>query len=471
MSDVVSSGVQAYIERGKELAAAEAHRRATMRQMKFDTIAVHGIYGMEAALANQGSLNEPIYLSSAQHFECSDHMEAAVSLQMPGWIYTRIANPTVHYLEETLALMEGYGFDGEVSAYAAASGMGAVFIATSPFLMLDDSPIQNGHRSMARPNLVATPRCYGGTFMLFTERYAKERGVEVRWVPEPENIDAWAALIDDNTRFLYGELPSNPTLNVIDIQALADLAHQHNLPLIVDSTVATPALLRPLCHGADIVVHSVSKSMTVSGLGIAGAVVARHNIPSRVGPDELRKNFALYAKVLPARDFGPSISPFNAMMTINDLRTLRQRMDYISHNAMQVAQFLDQHPNVERVYYPGLANAEGHHLARRYMQLVDSNNGTGEAEHRYGHLVSFTVRGGVAACRAVLDQFQLIMRATDLGRIKSIATIPAISTHQQQGDGGRDLAGVPPHMIRLNVGGEHAADVIADLEQALAVAG
>jgi O-acetylhomoserine/O-acetylserine sulfhydrylase-like pyridoxal-dependent enzyme len=428
-----------------------------MRTKKFDTIAVHGIYDAEAAAANQGSIIEPGFMSSAQHFENSDHMEAALAYLMPAWVYSRIANPTVHYLEETLALLEGYGFGGEVSAMATASGMAAVHMATNPFL---ENPTRG-------TNIVASARCYGGTFMLFSERYGAERGIEIRWVRDPLDLDEWAANIDDGTRFLYGETPSNPLLSVMDIAAVARIAHASGLPLIVDSTVATPALTRPLTLGADIVVHSTTKSMTSSGFAIGGAIVARHGITTDVGPEAMRENFAMYVKLLPFRDHGPSISPFNALMTISDLRTLRRRMDTMSSTAMQVAQFLDGHDHIDRVAYPGIPTDPGHEVAARTMWLADGADDYGRDVNRFGHLMSFEVTGGPAAARRVFDQFKMIFRATDLGRIKSVATIPAISTHQQQGDAGRELASVPPNLIRLNVGGEHPNDIIADLEQAL----
>jgi len=447
------------------MSAAEAEQRKRMRQMHFDTIAVNGIYGLQAALANQGSLNEPIYLSPAQVFENSDHLEAALAYLMPAWTYTRIANPTLHYLEETLALLEGYGFDGEVSACATASGNAAVFMATNPFLV--DYPASPGGASGVRPNFVSCAKLYGGSFMLFSQRYEAERGVEVRWVRDPLDLEEWVGLIDENTRFLYGEMPSNPSLAVFDIPALAGLAHGQDIPLIVDATVATPALLRPLSLGADIVVHSASKSLASSGLAIAGALVARHGIPSRVGPEEMRQNFATYVKLYPCRDYGPGLSPFNALMVMNDLRTLRSRMDLLSRSTLQVARFLMQHPQVEAVFYPGLEGQPGHEAAARQMWLADGETDTGQPANRYGHMLGFTVRGSLPAARRVFDAFQLIWRATDLGRIKSIATIPSISTHLQQGEAGRSLAEVPDNLIRLSVGGEHVSDIIADLDQAL----
>ena len=461
---VFSSGVQAYQARGAQMMEAAARQRAVMRGKRFDTIAVHGLYNMEAALANQGSIIEPGYFATSQHFENSDHMETALAYQMPSWTYARIANPTQSYLEETLALLEGYGYPGEVSATVAASGMAAIFMATNPFLMQESG--SNGH-GPARINIVASAKCYGGTFMLFSQRYQAERGIEVRWVRDPLNLDEWANKIDAGTRLIFGEMPSNPGLGVFDIAGLAEIAHRHDLPLIVDSTVATPALLRPLQHGADIVVQSLSKTMGSSGMAIAGAVIARHDIPSRVGPDELRANFALYVKLLPLRDHGPGLSPFSALMILNDLRTLRGKIDRMSRSSAQVAAWLGAHPAIETVNYPGLASFDGHAIAQQTMWLADGEDDYGAPVNRYGHLLSFTLKGGVPATRRTFDRLQMIWRATDLGRIKSVATIPAISTHQQQGDAGRSLAQVPGNLIRLNVGGEHPADIIADLEQAL----
>ena len=445
-------GVDAYIRAGQGISQKLSRKRDEMRTKKFDTIAVHGIYDMQEALANQGSIIEPIYTSSAQHFESSDHLETALSYQMPAWGYTRIGNPSLHYLEQTLALLEGYEFKGETDAIVTSSGMSAVFTATKPFLTRENSDTMN---------FVTSSKCYGGTFQLFSERYAKENGVDVRWVRDNLSLDEWESAIDENTRFLYTEMPSNPGLAVADIEALAELAHAHGIPLIVDSTLTSPALMRPLCHGADIVIHSLSKIMNATGMSIAGAVIAKHDIPSKVGPDHLQENFAQYLKLLPARDYGPSLSPFNAMMILNDLRSLRGRADQMSQSTLQVAQALTEMKNVETVSYPGLPSDEGYEVASRYMKLVDSD------EKRYGYLMSFTVKGGVQATRDAFDKLELIWRATDLGRVKTVAVIPAISTHQQQGEAGREAADIPANLIRLSVGLEHPEDIIADLRQAL----
>ncbi len=470
MTTTTAASVQDYVARGQAMNQAAAQQRAIMRRKKFDTIAVHGLYDMQEALANQGSILEPAFLSPAQHFENSNHMEVALAYQMPSWTYSRIANPTLHYLEETLALLDGYGYAGEVSACATGSGMSAIFMATNPFLVVTPSANYGNGQGGYRMNIVASAKCYGGTFMLFS-RYAAERGVDVRWVRDPLDLNEWASKMDSNTRFVFGEMPSNPGLGLFDLQAVADLAHAHGVPLIVDATVATPALMRPLQHGADIVVHSVSKAMASSGFAIVGALIARHDIPSRVGPDEMRANFAMHTKLLPFRDHGPALSPFNALMALNDMRTLRPKIDQMSRSAMQVAQFLADHPAIEEVSYPGLPTAPGHDVAARYMWLADGADDYGHEVNRFGYLMSFTVAGGAAGARRAFDNLQMVWRATDLGRVKTVATIPAISTHQQQGEAGRNLGGVPTNLIRLSIGAEHPADIIADLDQALRAGG
>jgi O-acetylhomoserine/O-acetylserine sulfhydrylase-like pyridoxal-dependent enzyme len=432
-----------------------------MRRMRFDTIAVHGVYDMEEALRNQGAIIEPVYAGPAQHFASSDAMEAALAYQVPAWGYSRITNPTVIYVEETLALLESYGSGLEASAYLTSSGMSAVHMTTAPFLDI---------RYGARMNIVAGARCYGGTFMLFSERYAAERGVDVRWVADVQNASAWEAAIDRETRFVYVETPSNPGLAVADVEALAAVAHRNGVPLIVDATVATPALLRPLALGADIVVHSVSKCLAASGAVIAGALVSRRDIVSWAGPDALREDFATYVKLLPGRDHGPALAPTSAASVLHDLRTLRGRVDQMSRGALRVAEFLAAHPGVDRVWYPGLSSHPGHGVAAQQMRLVDAEPGDGAPE-RFSYLLGFEVAGGLDAARRVLDGLRLVFRATDLGRVKSVATIPAISTHQQQGDAGRSLGAVPGNLVRFSVGCEHPDDLIADLDQALAGAG
>lgn len=459
-----SGRFNSYVEQGKKyLAERDAYISQVVKQWRFDTIAVHGLYTVRDAIEDyQGAIIEPIFMSTAQAYRDADEMAAALSYQIPTWAYSRIANPSTYYYEWTLALLEGYGFDGETSCCSTSSGMAAIMTAVWPFLRV----VNHQHEDR---NIVATAQCYGGTFQQFTVRLMQERDIEVRWVQDATNLDEWASKIDRNTRLLYGELPSNPQQGFFDVRGVADLAHSHNLPLICDSTVATPALLRPICHGADIVVQSATKSLTSSGFGVCGAVIARKNLVTNIDDDQLKADFSLSVKFLQNRDFGPNLHPLQAVMTLNDMRTLRSKMDLMSRSTMKVARFLETHPAIESVQYLGLPNHPLHELASRYLWLVDAEHDEqyGKPVNRYGHLMSFCVKGGMEKTRRFFDGLQRIWRATDLGRIKSVATIPAISTHQQQGEEGRALAGIPPNMVRLCVGAEHPDDIIADLDQAL----
>jgi O-acetylhomoserine/O-acetylserine sulfhydrylase-like pyridoxal-dependent enzyme len=459
----LAPGVQHYVDRAAEELDARTAALAAMKRCRFDTIAVHGLYTLREAIErNQGAIVEPVYLATSQGYRDADELEAALAYLIPTWCYARIANPSVYYLEWTLAMLEGYGFDGGTSCCATSSGMSAIMSAVEPFL------VRIPGREHEPVNFVSSCQVYGGTFQQFAVRQ-QEKGNQVRWVRHPERFEEWAALIDGNTRFLYGELPSNPNIAFFDIAAVAELAHSHGIPLIVDATVATPALMRPLQHGADVVVHSVTKSMTASGFGVAGALISRRNIVTNIPNDALRDDFASYVKFLPNRDNGPSISPMQAVLTLNDLRTLRGKMDQMSRSSQRVAEFLAGHPMVERVDYLGLPDHPLHALASRYMTLVDAEHDAlyGSPQPRFGHLLSFRVAGGAAPTRRFFDALQRTFRATDLGRIKSVATIPAISTHQQQGEVGRALADIPPNQVRLSVGAEHPDDIIADLDQAL----
>jgi O-acetylhomoserine/O-acetylserine sulfhydrylase-like pyridoxal-dependent enzyme len=456
-------GVMKYVEESKKLLAKRAAHWERAKRWKFDTIAVHGLYSVEEALErNQGAIIEPLYLASSQAYRDSDELEAALAYLVPTWCYTRIANPTTYYLEWVMALLESYRAGHDASCLVTASGMSAIAQAVDPFLVKQKSGPE-------KINFVTSVQLYGGTYQHFNIRKGQERGIEVRWVVHPQNLDEWKDKIDEDTRFLYMEAPSNPQQSFADIKALADLAHAWGISFIIDSTCATPALMRPIAYGADIVVHSLTKSITSGGLAIGGALISRKPIVTKVKNDHplFKESFAEYVKLLPYRDQGPAASPVNAMFALNDLRTLRSRMDLVSQNCMKVAQFLEHHPKVYQVDYLGCPKDPLNPLAGRYMTLVDSNDGTGREVNRYGHLMSFRVDGPPANARKVFDGFKMIYRATDLGRIKSVATIPAISTHQQQGEEARRLADIPPQLIRLCVGGEDPDDVIADLDQAL----
>lgn len=461
----MNEGVQKYVDRAKKSLAE--HRRyidEEVKKWKFDTIAVHGAYSVQEAIENnQGSIIEPVFMSSSQAFRDSDEMEAALAYLIPSWTYSRIHNPSIGYLEATLALLEGYGFEGETGCCVASSGMAAIASATDPFLA------KKTGKSIEPINFVSNAQIYGGTFQQFNIRKMQDRGIECRWVLEPNNIDEWASKIDGDTRFLFGELPSNPGLSFFDLKKVIDLAHEHGIPAIFDTTIATPALLRPISLGADIVIHSVTKTLTASGFGIAGAVIARKKIVTNIDNDELKEDFTTYIKLLPNRDVGWCLSPMQAILTLNDIRTLRSKMDILSQNSMKVAEFLEGHPKVSTVNYLGLRNHSLHNVAAKYLWLVDAeyDDQYKKPVNRYGHLMSFQLKGGISAARVFFDHLKRIWRATDLGRIKSVATIPSISTHQQMGEDLRSMASIPADLIRLCIGAEHPDDMIADLEQAL----
>lgn len=458
-----SPGVSKYIEEAKKLLNQKKDHLARIKKLKFDTIAVHGLYTVEEALGqNQGAVIEPLYLSTAQAYRDSDEMEAALAYLIPTWCYTRFANPTTYYLEWVLALLEGYQAGSDTSCLVTASGMSSLMLTVDSFLVKQ-------REGPEKINFVSSVQLYGGTYQHFTIRKIKERGIEVRWIDNQEDIEEWKANIDENTRFLYSEAPSNPQQSFCDVKALADLAHSWEIPFIIDSTCATPALMRPIAYGADIVIHSLTKSITSGGLAMGGALISRKPIVTKIKNDNplFKESFAEYVKFLPYRDNGPAASPLNALFALNDLRTLGSKMDLVSKNSQKVAEFLDKHPRVYQVDYLGLPSFPLHTLAKKYMKLVDSDDGKGNEVNRYGHLLSFRVDGPPENARKVFDNLKIIFRAGDLGRIKSIATIPAISTHLQQGEEARQKADVPPQMIRLCVGAENPDDIIADLDQAL----
>ena len=458
-----SPGVLKYIEQARQQLAEKKKQIERVKSYKFDTLAVHGLYTVEEAIGqNQGAVIEPLYLASAQAYRDSDEMEAALSYLIPTWCYSRFANPTTTYLEEVLALLESYQTGHDASCVVTASGMAAIMLAVDALLIKQKAGPE-------KINFVSSIQIYGGTYQHFAVRKMEERDIEVRWVRQQDDIEEWREKIDENTRFLYAEAPSNPQQSFCDPKALADLAHSREIPFIIDATCATPALMRPMAFGADIVIHSLTKTMTSGGMAVGGALISKNPIVTQVRNANplFKKSFAEYIKFLPFRDNGPSASPTNALYALNDLRTLRSKMDLFSRNSEKVSHFLESHPRVQKVDYLGLPGFHYHSLAKEYMKLVDSDDGQGNEINRYGHLLSFRVDGPPENARKVFDHFKLIFRAGDLGRIKSMATIPAISTHLQQGEEARLAADVPPQMIRLCVGGEAPEDIIADLNQAL----
>lgn len=448
-----------WIKIGHQMMEDRAKAIKIAKTWKFDTVATHGLYTMETAInQNNGSIMEPIYLSTAQAYVDSAHMEASLAYEMPTWGYTRIANPSIGFLEDTIALLESYGSDIEASCCATGSGMSAIRTATDPFLIKDDK--------FTRPNFVTSAKLYGGTFQQFSVRRMKEEGFEVRWVCNPYDLNEWKSKIDENTRFVYGEFPSNPAVAIFDIEEAAKLAHKFGVPMIVDATCASPALTRPLLHGADIVVQSGSKVISYNGTSICGMLTSRKNIISKVGCDEMKADFAIWAKLWPFRDNGPAISPMSSILTLNDLRSLRMRVAQMSDTALKVATFLENHPKIEKVHYPGLKSFKAYELAKKYMKLADTD------ENKYSYMMAVEIKekshSDSVNARKFYDALQMIWRATDLGRCKTVATLNAISTHQQQGEEGRKLADIKPSTCRISVGIENPDDIIKDLEQALA---
>ena len=302
-------GVMKYVEEAKKLIAERNSQIARAKEWKFDTIAVHGLYSLEESyVRNQGALIEPLFLSASQHYQDADELEAALAYLVPTWCYSRIANPTTYYLEWTLALLESYKAGVDASCVVTASGMAAISMAVDPLLVRQSA--------VEKINFVSCIQAYGGTFQLFKLRKAQERGLEVRWVCKPDKIEDWASKIDENTRFLYMEAPSNPQQSFCDLNTVADLAHKWGIPFIVDATCATPALMRPLAHGADIVVHSLTKSITMSGMAVGGALISRKPITTKIHNDHplFKDSYAEYAKFLPYRDNGPAAAPFRTLI-------------------------------------------------------------------------------------------------------------------------------------------------------------
>lgn len=448
-----------WIETGQKMMKDRQRRIDRTRSWKFDTIATHGLYDMSQAFElNNGSIMEPVYMSPAQAYRDSYEMEAGLSYQMPNWCYSRIANPSTFFLEETIALLETYGTDLEATGLATSSGMSAIRTATDPFLAkMDELP---------PPNIVASAKVYGGTFQQFWVRRFQEQGIEVRWIRDSQNVLEWAANVDEGTRFVYGEFPSNPSVAIFDIEKIAELAHSFECPLIVDSTCASPALTRPFQFGADIVIQSASKVIGASGTSIIGLLTARKNLVSKVEDPEMKADFGMWAKLWPYRDNGPALHPMAAVLTLNDLRGLRPRIVQMSQTAQTVAEYLEHHPKTDKVFYPGLKSFQGYELARKYMKAVDSD------DNMYGFMLSVEISeknpDSNVNARKFYDGLEMIWRATDLGRVKTVATMNSISTHQQQGEEGRELAWINPNAVRIAVGLEAPEDIISDLEKGFA---
>jgi O-acetylhomoserine/O-acetylserine sulfhydrylase-like pyridoxal-dependent enzyme len=394
-----------------------------MRRRGFDTKAIHE--GHENFRPD--AMLIPIYQSVAYPY--ADAREAAEIFrgERPGYTYGRWDNPTVEAFEKRMAALEG-----AESAIATASGMSAIFLLTHQLAQAGD-------------DIVSSNRVYGGTFGLFDVGLPR-MGAKVNWITTPDSLDAWAAAITPRTRFLFVESPSNPALFIGDIRALADLAHSRGIPLVVDNTICTPALQRPIEMGADVVVHSTTKYICGNSSALGGIII---------GSKQLIENGIRQG---PIRYLGPAMSPFNAWLNLISLEHLSLRMERHCRNALALATWLEKHPQVVSVNYPGLPSNPYHRLVAPQMKGCSS-------------LMSFVIRGDYDDAVKVIDSLELWTHATHLGTCKTIVTHPASTTHSAMGPEELRKAGIPPTMIRVSVGLEDEADIIGDIEQALAKIG
>ncbi|MBG2837656.1 MULTISPECIES: bifunctional O-acetylhomoserine aminocarboxypropyltransferase/cysteine synthase [Proteus] len=420
--------------------------------MKLETLSVHAGYSPDPTTK---AVAVPIYQTTSYAFDDTQHGADLFDLKVPGNIYTRIMNPTNDVLEKRVAALEG-----GIAAVAVASGMAAITYAIQTIAQVGD-------------NIVSVAKLYGGTYNLMAHTFPRI-GIEVRFAPH-DDIAALEALIDDKTKAVFCETITNPSGNIVDIQALADVAHRHGVPLIVDNTVATPYLCRPFEHGADIIIHSLTKYIGGHGNSIGGIVVDSGKFPWAEHKDRFEilntpdvsyhgvnyvEHFGAAAyiarcRVAPLRGTGAALSPFNAFLILQGLETLALRMDRHTENAQKVAEYLQNHPQVAWVKYAGLSNHPEHDLAVRYMSGKPAG------------ILSFGIKGGAEAGAKFIDALQLIVRLVNIGDAKSLACHPASTTHRQLNDEELERAGVSRDLIRLSIGIEHIDDILADLEQAL----
>lgn len=420
--------------------------------MKQETISIHGGYSPESTTK---AVAVPIYQTTSYAFDNTQHGADLFDLKVRGNIYTRIMNPTTAVLEERVAQLEG-----GIGALALASGMAAITYAIQTIAEAGD-------------NIVSVSTLYGGTYNLFAHTLPKQ-GIEVRFFDyrDPASLEK---LIDARTKLVFAETIGNPLGNVVDLEAISQSAHRHGVPLVVDSTVATPILSRPFEHGADIVVHSLTKYMGGHGNSIGGIIVDSGQFPwaehakrftslNTPDPSYHGVNYvealgaAAYiarARVVPLRNTGAAISPFNSFLILQGLETLALRMERHCANALEVARYLKQHAKVKWVNYAGLEDHADHALVKKYLKGKASG------------ILTFGVSGGREGGTKFIDALQLFTRLVNIGDAKSLACHPATTTHRQLNAEELAKAGVSEDMVRLSVGIEHIDDLIADLEQAL----
>jgi len=415
------------------------------------TIAVHG--GQSADPTTKARA-VPIYQTTSYLFDSTEHAANLFALQETGNIYTRIMNPTNDVLEQRVALLEG----GK-AGLALASGMAAITLSIL---------------NIARPGdeIISSSQLYGGTYTLFSSTLAR-MGIKVHLIDstDPNN---YAACVNDKTKAFFGETLGNPSLDVLDIEPIAQIAHENGVPLIVDGTATTPILCRPIDFGADIVINSLTKFMGGHGTSIGGLIVdagkfdwTNGKFPDFTTPDPTYNGlvysdafgeiaYALKARVHLLRDIGPALSPFNAFLTLQGLESLHVRMERHSANALAVARFLSTHERVSWVSYPGLKDDCSHRLAQKYLSKGASA------------LVGFGIKGGYDSAVTFIESVKLLSHLANIGDAKSLVVHPASTTHQQLNPEERASAGLSDDFIRLSVGIEDVADIIEDIDQALA---
>ncbi|TYL43312.1 O-acetylhomoserine aminocarboxypropyltransferase/cysteine synthase [Dickeya chrysanthemi] len=420
--------------------------------MKDATLALH--HGFTSDPVTK-AVAVPIYQNVAFEFDNAQHGADLFNLAVPGNIYTRIMNPTNDVLEQRLAALEG-----GIAGLVVSAGSAAITYAIQTLTRQGD-------------NIVSTPQLYGGTYTLFAHMLPSF-GVEVRFASD-DSPEAIAKLIDDKTRLVYCESIGNPAGNIVDIEALAQVSHQHGVPLIVDNTVASPVLCKPISFGADIVVHSITKYVGGHGNSLGGVIVDAGTFPWSQYPEKFPglnrpepayhgvvytetfgpAAFIARARTVPLRNTGSALSPMNAFLLLQGLETLALRMERHVENALKVAEYLRAHPKVEWVSYAGLPDHPHYALAQKYMK------GTPSA------ILSFGLKDGYEAGVRFYDALQIFKRLVNIGDAKSLACHPASTTHRQMTPEEQAKAGVKPEMIRLSVGIEAIEDLLDDLEQAL----
>jgi O-acetylhomoserine (thiol)-lyase len=420
--------------------------------MKIETIAVHGGYTPETTTK---AVAVPIYQTTSYAFDNTQHGADLFDLKVQGNIYTRIMNPTQDVLEKRVAEMEG-----GIAGLALASGQSAITYAIMTIAECGD-------------NIVSASTLYGGTYNLFAHTFP-QFGIEVRFA-DYRQPDLFEKLIDAKTKAIYCESIGNPLGNVTDFRRLADIAHSKGIPLIIDNTVPTPYLCRPFEHGADIVVHSLTKYIGGHGNSIGGMIVdsgkfpwARHKEKfKRLNEPDVSYHGVVYtealgpaayiarARVVPLRNTGAAISPFNAFLVLQGAETLALRMDRICENTLEVARFLQKHTKVAWVNYAGLPEHPDHGLVQQYMG------------GRASGILTFGVQGGREGGARFQDALNLVVRLVNIGDCKSLACHPASTTHRQLSPEELAKAGVSEETVRLSIGIEHIDDIIADLDQAL----